>query len=112
MFKSETISIYSLVYVLELEGGHYYIGISTNLNLRLYQHFNGGGSIFTRTYKPIRVVEVVIGDYDTENSKTEEYINIYGKGKVSGGKYVNPKCKANYRANTIHYHIRGILLEK
>jgi predicted GIY-YIG superfamily endonuclease len=88
MFNNEAIFMYNLVYVLELEGGKYYIGITSNLNLRLYQHFNGGSSVFTRKYKVIRVVEVLVGNTDEENRKTEEYIARYGYSNVAGGKYV------------------------
>ena len=94
--------MYNLIYVLELEGGKYYIGITSNLNLRLYQHFNGGGCVFTRKYKAIRVVEVLVGNETTENTKTEEYIARYGYINVSGGKYVyNRKIPINCNIKNI-----------
>jgi predicted GIY-YIG superfamily endonuclease len=106
MFNNETNTTYNLVYVLELEQGKYYVGISSNLNLRLYQHFNGGSCVFTRKYKAIRVVEILAGNEETENKKTEEYIARYGYFNVSGGKYVYRKKRI-----TINHHIKGILLD-
>ena len=106
MFNNEINTIYNLVYVLELEQGKYYVGISSNLNLRLYQHFNGGSCVFTRKYKAIRVVEVLAGNLETENKKTEEYIAKYGFVNVSGGKYVYGRGKIK-----IHWYIKGILLD-
>jgi hypothetical protein len=85
-------------YVLQCEQNKYYIGITADIYRRLYQHFFlGGGSNFTATFKPIRVIEKnniihwcsTIGDkpYVYENQKTEEYILKYGKENVCGGKY-------------------------
>ena len=104
MFNTECNSSYNLVYVLELEEGKYYIGITSNLNLRLYQHFNGGSCAFTRKYKAIRIIEVVVGNADVENRKTKEYIDMYGYTNVSGGKYVHR------RKIPINCEIKNILL--
>lgn len=48
-----------IIYVLELESEMYYIGITLNFNHRLAQHMNGTGAIWTRLYKPKRVVEII-----------------------------------------------------
>ena len=36
----------------------YYIGSTSNVNMRIAQHFNGSGSRFTVKFKPIRVAEL------------------------------------------------------
>ncbi|CAJ1941571.1 unnamed protein product [Cylindrotheca closterium] len=48
------------IYVLECENGKYYIGSTVNMKRRMQQHFDNsrGGSVWTRKYKPIRVVKV------------------------------------------------------
>ena len=45
------------VYVLECEGGKYYVGSTSHRRQRKRQHFESkrGGSAFTRLYRPIRV---------------------------------------------------------
>ena len=68
----------SSLYILELEGDRYYVGISINLSHRLAQHFSGRGSQFTRTYPPVRVSLVIYkANLDTEREKTLEYIRRY-----------------------------------
>ena len=71
--------VHSSLYVIELVGGRYYIGISMNLSHRLAQHYSKRGSQFTRTYKPVRVAEVIYkANLGTEREKTLEYIRRYG----------------------------------
>ena len=71
--------VHSSLYVLELVGGRYYIGISMNLSHRLAQHFSNRGSQFTRTYEPVRVAEVIYkANLNTERQKTLEYIQRFG----------------------------------
>jgi hypothetical protein len=41
------------VYELELEGGYWYVGTSTNYNNRLLQHESGAGALWTKLHKPI-----------------------------------------------------------
>ena len=85
------IKSYSLVYVLELEGGRYYIGYTTNLNIRLHQHFHGEGAKWTKVHKPIRLHSVEIGGKKRESEKTIEMMKIYGIENVRGAGY----CKAS-----------------
>ena len=49
---TKAITIYPAVYVLELEGGNYYVGMSHNLSQRLAQHFSGNGAKWTKLHKP------------------------------------------------------------
>ena len=82
---------YPLVYTLELENGNYYVGWSTDLNRRLYEHFNGAGAKWTKEHKPIRVVSVCIGDKALENEQTRNLMELYGPEKVRGGNW----CKVS-----------------
>ena len=82
---------YNLVYVLKLQDDGYYVGVSSNLNARLGQHFGGTGSVWTRLHKPIRLLAVWIGGEDKENEIARIYIERYGFDKVRGGKYLRDK---------------------
>ena len=84
----------SMVYVLELEDNKFYIGFSKDVNHRLYQHFSGNGSIWTKLHKPVGLVECVIGDLDVEKSKTLEYMAKYGYENVRGSSWCKETLKS------------------
>ena len=49
------------VYVLELQGGNYYVGLTRNLPCRIYEHFSGDkntGALWTKKHPPLRVLSV------------------------------------------------------
>lgn len=88
------IRVFWQLYVLELQHGYYYIGITFDVSKRLAEHSAGLGANFTRAHKPIRVVETFSCETDDkdiaqqiENKKTVEYAIKYGGDKVKGGKY-------------------------
>ena len=78
---------FPMVYVLELENLKYYIGYSDNINQRLYKHFNKNGSEWTKKYKPVKLLECIVGDKTVENSKTLEYMAKYGWENVRGASW-------------------------
>jgi hypothetical protein len=82
------------VYVLQLEKGKYYVGKSDNPNIRIDNHFNCGGSEWTKMYKPIRVVNIKSGcdNYD-EDKITKQYMDKYGINNVRGGSFVTIKLE-------------------
>jgi|GEM_PF-2055320 len=82
-------------YALELESGKYYVGVSSDYKKRLEQHFNGKGSVWTKLYKPIKVLEIVEADDFTENNLTLEYMSTYGIENVRGAAYCSIKLDAN-----------------
>jgi predicted GIY-YIG superfamily endonuclease len=43
------------VYVLELEGSNWYVGMSRRIDARIAQHFQGEGSLWTKLHRPIAV---------------------------------------------------------
>jgi predicted GIY-YIG superfamily endonuclease len=91
MLKLDTYLSFNLVYVLRLEDDCYYIGVSSNLNARLAQHFCGDGSAWTRRHKPIELIEVHIGGEGKEDEIALQYIKKYGYHKARGGKYLKDK---------------------
>jgi hypothetical protein len=76
-----------MIYVLLLEGDKYYVGYSGDIHRRLYEHFNGRGSIWTKRYKPLRLVEMLPGGKGVEKEKTLEYMRNFGWQHVRGGPY-------------------------
>ncbi len=59
-------------YVLELAGGHYYVGISNNIVRRARQHQQGNGSVWTQLHPPIQVL--FQHEHDIEDDKAAERI--------------------------------------
>ena len=85
---------YFRLYVLELEQGKYYVGLSHNVQKRFQMHKNGEGAEFTKIYKPIRVLKnvttyattyTVAGQY--EDNETIKLMKLYGRENVRGGRY-------------------------
>jgi predicted GIY-YIG superfamily endonuclease len=76
------------IYVLELKEGKYYVGQSSSVVEKVYQHFNGEGCAWTQQYKPIKLLELrdVHTSFD-ENNITKEYMKRYGIEHVRGGSY-------------------------
>jgi predicted GIY-YIG superfamily endonuclease len=82
------------VYVLKLVDDRYYIGRSQNIVQRIEDHFSGNGSIYTKKYKPLSVVEIVEEKtIDDEKNKTIEYIEKYTWEKVRGYTW----CRVEYK---------------
>ena len=76
------------IYVLELEKNKYYVGRTRNSTFRLDQHFNANGSSWTRTYKPIKMVEQFDNcDVFDEDKITIKYMAKYGIENVRGGAF-------------------------
>jgi predicted GIY-YIG superfamily endonuclease len=82
------------IYVLKLVDDRYYIGRSQNIVQRIEDHFSGNGSIYTKKYKPLSVVEIVEEKtIDDEKNKTIEYIEKYTWEKVRGYTW----CRVEYK---------------
>lgn len=73
------------IYVLKLVEDRYYVGRTINIFRRIQEHFTDGGSIYTKKYKPLKVVEVEEETTtDDERKMTFKYVEKYGWGKVRG----------------------------
>jgi predicted GIY-YIG superfamily endonuclease len=73
------------IYVLQLIEDRYYVGRTSNILRRVEEHFTMGGSIYTKKYKPIKVIEVQEElTSDDERIKTLEIMEKYGWEKVRG----------------------------
>lgn len=80
------------VYVLELENNCIYIGKSNqNVEARVKEHFNSGGSAFTKRFKPVRQLQpltqpsVDLESY--ERAETLEQMWVHGIKNVRGWQY-------------------------
>jgi hypothetical protein len=72
------------VYVLKLECDKYYIGITYNINLQYAQHLSGIGAKWTRLYKPLCILEIIIpGTIDIATRLFDSYKLLYGDSNVS-----------------------------
>lgn len=88
----------SQLYVLELEGGKYYVGVSDDPQRRFLYHCSGEGAAWTRMHPPTRILKIipVSSDFD-EDKVTKECMALYGIDNVRGGSYVNPTLQAEDR---------------
>lgn len=78
----------SIIYVLKLDGGKWYIGRTQDINSRFAAHMSGSGSAWTREYKPISIHHQFEGDNFDEDKTTKQYMSEYGIDNVRGGSYV------------------------
>ena len=76
------------IYVLELQGGKWYVGKTKNIEKRFKKHSSGEGSVWTRAHKPISIKETSPGDEFDEDKITKKYMSKYGIDNVRGGSYV------------------------
>lgn len=88
------------LYLLELEGGHFYVGITTNPARRFEQHSTGKGANFTGRYKPLRMLTYkYIGKCTQreaeryEDALTLEMISKLGNVRVKGGRFFRYKTR-------------------
>ena len=73
------------VYVLELEGGRYYVGYTDDVPRHIAEHFMERGAHRTRTHPPVKVLEVVPGNKELENATTIALMCKHGWRNVRGG---------------------------
>jgi len=74
-----------VTYVLLLEEGRIYVGLTTHLKQRLNSHCNGTGAKWTKLYSPEKLIDLYSGD--REDEITDNYIKHYGWQFVRGGYY-------------------------
>ena len=84
------------IYILQLDQGKYYVGKTNNPAFRLESHFTSNGSIWTKKYKPISVLEIIpnCDDYD-EDKYTIKYMEKFGVNNVRGGSFCQIKLSDN-----------------
>ncbi len=82
------------LYVLALQGDRFYVGLTSDLDRRLEQHFTAGGAEWTRIHRPLRVVHSInTGTRDRlraeamEDEATVALMMSFGIEAVRGGHY-------------------------
>jgi len=92
--KTDAVDIY--LYVLELEGGAYYVGLTDNVDRRFRQHANGKGAEWTKVHKPVRLkFSIRTGMRDArqaealEDEATVILMMEHGVERVRGGHFSN-----------------------
>jgi len=95
------------IYILELVLNKYYIGKTSNPDLRLESHFNADGSAWTKMYKPVKLLEL-ISDCDSydEDKYTLKYMEKKGIDNVRGGSFSQIKL-SDEQINLINQMING-----
>lgn len=95
------------LYVLQLQGGKYYVGKSADVKNRIEQHMAGSGSAWTKQYRPVKVVETRrLKDEHDENNTTKDYMKKYGIDNVRGGSYCQLDLPASLQT-TLVAELRG-----
>lgn len=83
-------------YVLKLTDDKWYIGKSSNPEVRIEDHKTGNGSEWTKLHSPLSVVEIIpIRDGLEEDLITKRYMRIYGIENVRGGTYTTIGLSSN-----------------
>jgi predicted GIY-YIG superfamily endonuclease len=78
----------STLYVLQLEDDKWYVGKTDDITKRYEQHKSGKGSVWTKEYKPIKLVETrTITSVHDETNVTKDLMKKYGVDNVRGGAY-------------------------
>jgi predicted GIY-YIG superfamily endonuclease len=82
------------IYVLKLVEDRYYVGRTSNFLKRMEEHFTTGGAIYTKKYKPLKIIEVVEElTNEDERLKTLEVMEKSGWEKVRGACWCSLKIK-------------------
>ncbi|RQR51516.1 hypothetical protein DIE18_33330 [Burkholderia sp. Bp9125] len=86
------------LYILELEEGRFYVGLSDDLDRRWEEHKSGAGAEWTKRYRPLRrIFTINTGTQDThraeamEDEATITLMSEYGIERVRGGHF----CQAD-----------------
>jgi hypothetical protein len=76
------------IYILQLEEGKYYVGKTSNPEVRIEDHFNEACSVWTKKYNPVSVIKIIpdCDDYD-EDKYTVQSMGDYGIDNVRGGSF-------------------------
>lgn len=78
-----------VIYLLKLEQGKYYVGRTDHMENRWKAHTSGKGSLWTKKYRPIELLNTYSSKNPFEEDKyTKECMSIYGIDNVRGGSYV------------------------
>jgi len=96
------------IYLIECEGGKYYVGRTNCIDRRVLEHFTGNGSKWTQLHKPVKVIKIIEGsDIFDEEKQTYLAMEQYGIDNVRGGCYSTIKL-SEYDKKKITEFIRSM----
>jgi hypothetical protein len=88
------------IYVLKLVEDRYYVGRTSNILRRIKEHFTKKGALYTKTFKPLKVIEVKHEETnDDEMKMTFIYVEKYGWEKVRGSYWCSLEIKKYPKLN-------------
>lgn len=102
MMKNDT----SIIYVLELEDGYFYVGKTKNLERRIQEHKSGEGSSWTKLHPFVCLLETIKGDALVEDMMVKKYMLTEGIEKVRGGSYSTTRLTQT-QTETLSRELRG-----
>jgi len=88
----------NFIYTLRLSDECWYVGLTSDLERRVSQHFLLRGSEWTKLHPPLEVVAVNPGGEELEQATTIALMCRYSWRKVRGGKYTSPGLSSQPRA--------------
>lgn len=94
------------IYVLELEGGKYYVGKSETPADRIKEHIEGRGSAWTALHKPVKIEQMFGGDAFDEDKYVKIYMSLFGIDNVRGGSYCKVQLDESQR-QILQQELRG-----
>lgn len=95
------------LYTLLLSSNKFYIGkTSKNVVDRFSVHKKGYGSIWTKLYKPVKILEQFESiDKFEEDKYTKKYMDKYGIDNVRGGSYSNVNL-TDWQIKALEYELK------
>ena len=88
-------------YILQLEGGNWYVGITKRGTERLYEHFCGLGAKWTKLHKPVSIHAIsYIGD-------NEDSANVWEKNNT-----LEMMCQKGYKNVRGYQWCQLVLLQR
>lgn len=96
-----------LIYILQCTDNKYYVGKTNDISIRINQHMSGDGAMWTKKYKPIKIINIINGcdSYD-EDKYTIKAMAKYGINNVRGGSFVK-FVLSNEERRIINQMIKG-----
>ena len=103
------------LYILELQGGHFYVGLTGDVAVRFSQHAAGEGANWTSLHKPMRVIRSI--NTGTKNAreaaKLEDMVTVelmlrHGTERIRGGCYCQCDQQATDQLLRSHGHWQSI----
>jgi len=77
------------VYILQLAGGKYYVGLTSRPAKRIPRHFKGSGAKWTKLNPPLAVAYISLGSSELEKQLTLSTMALYGWENVRGYCWTN-----------------------